>query len=116
MSDEKKRETEAAEAVSDIEEEESLVVVFDKPFNWEGQTYNEIDLTPVENVSAEDMIAVDNQLKRGVSGTSFMPEITMEYALTMAARKTGKPIEFFKSLPAREAIKVRSRVTGFFYG
>ena len=34
----------------------------------------------------------------------------------MAARVTGKPLEFFQQLPAREAVKLKNLVVGFLYG
>ena len=47
---------------------------------------------------------------------SPLPEMTVEYVQFIAARASGQPVEFFKGLPPKDAIKVKNRVTSFFYG
>ena len=44
-----------------------------------------------------------------------MPEMSLEYALYIASVATGLPVEFFRHLPPKDAIKVKNRVTNFFY-
>lgn len=44
-----------------------------------------------------------------------MPEMTLEYACFIAARAAKQPIEFFRGLPPKDALKVKNRVTSFFY-
>lgn len=102
-------EAEAAEA------DDGLVVTFNKPYRFEGETYRTVDLSGIENISAEDMIAADKYLTRS-GNFSVMPEMTLEYALFIASRATGKPVEFFRGLPPKDALKVKNRVTSFFYG
>ena len=90
-------------------------VEFKKPYNFEGKTYSGIDLGGLENLTAADMIDAEKHLaKTGV--TSVIPEMTMEYVCFMAVLASDKPIEFFKGLPPKDAIKVKNRITGFFYG
>ena len=38
------------------------------------------------------------------------------YCELLAARVTGKPLEFFQRLPARDAIALKSKIVGFLYG
>ena len=79
------------------------------------QTYSEIDLSGMDSLTAEDMIAAEKHLMRtGVF--SPLPEMTVEYVQFIAARASGQPVEFFKGLPPKDAIKVKNRVTSFFYG
>ena len=40
----------------------------------------------------------------------------MGYCELLAARVTGKPLEFFQRLPARDAIALKSKIVGFLYG
>ena len=97
------------------EDEPSTIVKFNKPYHFEGKTYNEIDLSKLEDLTAEDMIAADKYLTR--SGTvSVMPEMSLEYSCFIASRATDLPVEFFRRLPPKDAIKVKNRVTSFFYG
>ena len=106
----------ASEVAEEVEDEESLVIKIKKPYKFEGIEYNEIDLTGLETLSAEDMIAVNRIMDRSGAGLQVMPEVTMEYACILAARAAGKPIEFFKQLPAKYAVRVKNRVMGFLYG
>lgn len=47
---------------------------------------------------------------------TFLPEMSLEYACIIAAKATKLPVEFFKGLHPKEAVKVKNRVTAFFYG
>ena len=105
-----------APAPSAIEEEEnSYYITFKKPFVFEDETYTGVDLSGLEDLSARDMIATQRSMERSGS-INVIPEMSLEYACIFAARASGLPQEFFQSLPPREAIKVKNRVTSFFYG
>lgn len=91
------------------------LVIFKKPFVFEGDTYESVDLSGLEEISARDMIAVNKTIERG--GTvNMLPEMSLEYACLISARVTGKPVEFFQALPPKEALKIKNRVTNFLYG
>lgn len=85
------------------------------PYEFEGETYAEIDLSGLEDLTARDMVDTGRILDRSGS-FSITPEMTLEYACTIAAKATKRPIEFYMGLHPREAIKVKNRVTSFFYG
>lgn len=97
-------------------EEVNMVVKFKKPYVFEGTTYNELDLTPLNDMTAEDMIAVNKRMSRGAFDAEAQPELTLEFALFMASRATKLPIEFFYRLPAKEGVKIKNRVVIFFFG
>lgn len=101
-------------AVEEVTEDEGLLVKFNKPFTFEGKEYTEIDLSNLENLSAADMIAVNKLIPQ--QGVNVMPEVSLEYAMYMAARAAKMPVEFFTALPMKEAIKVKNRVMGFLFG
>ena len=63
------------------DQEESLILNFRRPYQFEGQEYTELDLSGL-----------------------------------LAARVTGKPLEFFQRLPGRDAIALKSKIVGFLYG
>ena len=95
-------------------EDNPYLVVFKKPFIFEGSSYDNVDLSGLEELSAADMIAVNKTIERG--GTvNVLPEMSLEYACLISARATGKPVEFFKALPPKEALKIKNRVTNFLY-
>lgn len=87
---------------------------FDKPFNFEGQEYSEIDLD-LESLSGEDMRAV-KQLWIGEGNFAAIPAADPEFCVYTAARASKKPIEFFRALPAREYMKIAQKVSNFLLG
>lgn len=99
------------------DEEESPVIRFKKPYLFEGKEYTEVDLSGLEDMTSEDLIAVEKQYDRNNKGFgSVTPEMKTEYAMIMAARAAKQPVEFFYGLPANEGRKVKSKVMGFLYG
>ena len=91
------------------------LVVLDKPYEFEGKKYTEVDMSGLENIRALDMIDASKTLC-GTGEYYSVPETQMGYALMIASRATGLPIEFFHNLPPKAALKVKGKVTGFFYG
>lgn len=103
------------DAGAERDEEESLILVFRKPYKFEGREYDRLDLSGLEDVTAADLAAVGKLVaKLGV--VTPMPEMTMDYTLALAARVAKLPAEFFNGLPARETIRLKNLVTGFLYG
>ena len=98
-------ETAAAGAAGDQKnEEESLVLKFKKPYQFEGREYTAADLCAVAKLSGRD------------TGITPIPEMTIPYAIHMAARASKLPVEFFRGLPAQESMKLKNLVSGFLYG
>lgn len=96
-------------------EKNEFVITFGKPYTFEEETFTEIDLSGIENITAADMIATQKQMAKGGS-VDVLPEMSVQYACIIAARITGRPIEFFTGLPAKEAIKLKNVVSGFIFG
>lgn len=95
--------------------ENDMIVVFTKEYRFEGETISKVDLSGLEDLTANDMIKANKVMNN--SGTvSILPEMSLEYTLIIAASATGKPVEFFKGLKPRDAIKVKNMVTTFFFG
>ena len=105
----------APAAARDTEDQEDLVLRFKKPYFFEGETFTEVDLSGLEDLSAADLCKVGKMVKK-IDGVDPIAEMSLPYAIYMAARVTGKPLEFFQQLPAREAIKLKNLVAGFLYG
>lgn len=110
-------ENESLTLTSEIEEttEESPTVILSKPFAFEDNIYREIDLSGLWELTTEDMVAAEKYMSRN-GNISVMPEISIEYACFICSRATDLPVEFFRRLPPKDAIKIKNRVTGFFYG
>ena len=105
----------APAATPDTEDQEDLVLRFQKPYSFEGETFTEVDLSGLEDLSAADLCKVGKMVKK-IDGVDPIAEMSLPYAIFMAARVTGKPLEFFQQLPAREAVKLKNLVVGFLYG
>ncbi len=110
---EQKEITTAAETQK--QEENKYLIKFRKPFIFEDETYKEIDLSGLEDLSAKDMIQAQRTMERSGS-INVLPEMSLEYACIFASKATKIPVEFFQALPPKEAIKVKNKVTNFFYG
>ncbi|MCI9105655.1 MAG: phage tail assembly protein [Lachnospiraceae bacterium] len=110
---EQKEITTAAETQK--QEENKYLIKFRKPFIFEDETYKEIDLSGLEDLSARDMIQAQRTMERSGS-INVLPEMSLEYACIFASKATKMPVEFFQALPPKEAIKVKNKVTNFFYG
>lgn len=101
------------EVVDDL----NMIIRFKKPYIFEHVEYTEIDLSGLDDLTAADMIAINKFMHRtSGGGIDVMPEVSMEYACMLASKATKKPVEFFTSLPPREAMKVKNRVMGFLFG
>jgi hypothetical protein len=95
-------------------DDNKYLVMFAKPYNFEGTEFNGIDLAGVENLTTRDLADADKQfIKSGQIAT--VNEMSIGYACIIAAKVTNQPIEFFEFLPANEGIKVKNVVTNFFY-
>lgn len=105
----------AADAAQEPDEENKYLIKFRKPFIWEDNTYTEIDLSGLEDMSAKDMIQAQRIMERSGS-INVLPEMSLEYACIFASKAAKMPVEFFQALPPKEAIKVKNRITNFFYG
>lgn len=97
------------------DEANNYYIKFKKPYKWEDQTYDGVDLSGLEDLTARDMIASQRIMERSGS-INVLPEMSLEYACIFASKASGLPVEFFQELPPREATKVKNRVTNFLYG
>lgn len=92
-----------------------FVVVFRKPYSFEGKEYSEIDLSGIENMSGEQLCAA-HRLFAKERGVALTPELDPCYAAIVGSLVTGKPIEFFYGLPAKELFQLKKVISGFFFG
>lgn len=110
----KVKEIKSTEQAQAVEEAENIVKL-SKIYDFEGEKVSQIDFSGLENITADDMIRANKVLS--TSGTvSILPENDLHYTLIIAASATGLPIEFFKALKPKDAIRVKNTVTSFFYG
>ena len=97
--------------------EESLILKFRRPYLFESQEYTELDLSGLENVTAGTLENIGKILTKKSPGLNPATiEMEMGYCELLAARVTGKPLEIFQRLPARDAIALKCKSVGFLYG
>ncbi|WP_437831771.1 phage tail assembly protein [Niallia taxi] len=99
-------------AATTTESNEKGIVKFNKPFLFDGETFTQIDVSGVENLTGQDLDDAENMLLR-VNKPSMVPEMSMTYLFFLASKATGKPQEFFFQLPAKDSLKVKRTVTSF---
>ena len=99
------------EKAPEAAKEREGVIVLSKPYRFEGKDYSEIDLSGIKNLKIKDAIEAQKQLfnEREIAAT-VMSETTTAFARTIAAKATGKPIEFFKFAPHRVSRRVTQMV------
>lgn len=113
---------EAVEALAGAEggedtEPEDLVLRFGKPYKFGGQEYTEVDLSGLEDVTAGALENVGKiAAKKNPGMNPALQEMSLTFCIYMAQRVAKLPLEFFEKLPAKEAIKLKTMVTGFLYG
>lgn len=113
---------EAMEAQAEAEggedtEPEDLILRFSKPYKFGGQEYTEVDLSGLEDVTAGVLESVGKIVSKKAPGLNpALLEMSMQFCNYLAQRVAKLPLEFFTGLPAKEAIKLKTMVTGFLYG
>lgn len=96
----------------EIAKNNELLLKFKEPYKFEGKEYTEVDLSPVKNLSGNDITETD-RIFTEQGNMSMVPETTFPYMAILAARATGMPIEFFNQLPIKEALQVKRTIMGF---
>ena len=79
---------------------EELVVKLKAPYRFEGKDYDEIDLNGLEKLTIQDAVDIQLELMGGQEVAAMLvADATTVFAMALAAKATGKPIEFFKCTP-----------------
>ena len=98
-------------------EQEDLILRFGKPYKFGGQEYTEVDLPGLEDVTAGVLENVGKiAAKKNPGMNPALQEMSLTFCTYLAQRVAKLPLEFFTGLPAKEAIKLKTMVTGFLYG
>ena len=89
-------------------------ITLSKPYEFEGETYTEIDLQGLDDLKAKDLSVIDKiYISKGCNPA--MSGLTVDYAMITASMVTKKPLEFFENLPAKDAMAIKNVVMRFFY-
>lgn len=88
------------------------VIVFDKPYNWEGKEYTSVDISKMANLKGIDLIEALQGNGNGLS-ISVNGEYDLKTIIFLINRATGIPMEFFEYLPIKEVIKIKYKAISF---
>lgn len=93
--------------------QEHIVKLY-KPYEFEGKTYNEIDLSRIDDLTTEDLTEAERSFTRS-GGMATVLEVNIQFAMHVAVRATNLPVEFFQRLPARDMLKVKNMLIANFF-
>ena len=94
---------------------DNLIFKFSKPYTFENEITSELDLSGLDNLTGADLAAGEKHLNR-MGIITPTPQMNIEYVHYMAHVVTGRPLEFFAGIPARDDLRLKNLVTGFLYG
>lgn len=93
------------------QEKRAHVIKLEKPFMFEQKEYTEVDLGGLDGLTIRDAIDAQRKLlDQSEAACSFLCETTTAFAMEIAARASGLPIEFFKTMPRRAGKQVQVEV------
>ncbi|MDD7602305.1 MAG: phage tail assembly protein [Firmicutes bacterium] len=90
------------------------IVKLKKPYLFEGTEYTEIDLSGLDELTT-DALCRAQAIIAAEGDQPMVPESNYRYCMLLASMVTGKPIEFFMRLPAKDGISVKGRIFSYFF-
>lgn len=112
MAEDKKLEKNAEKEVAEeVKKDDPGIVEFEKPYMFEGNEYNTVDVTGIRKMTVRD--AIDIQKKAyddGETAAFLVTEVTSVFSRMIAAKATGYPIEFFELMPRIKWKQVQAAV------
>lgn len=104
---------ERADAKRNVPEDDDNLMKLSKTYNFEGESVNQIDFSRIENLNAKAMMKA-SRIMTASGDVQLVQETSMHFALLIAAEYTDYPYEFYESLSAKDALKVKNFISGFF--
>lgn len=95
-------------------EPDDYIIRFSKPYRFEGKNYAGVDLSGMQNLRAKDIWKIDRNY-RNAGNLGVLKEMDNEYTCRVAAAASGMPVEFFMGMALADMVKVRTKVSDFFY-
>ncbi len=92
----------------------SFTVKFPRSHEFEGQTYTELDLSGLEDLTEADLAQCEREfIRMGFVDTT--KEFNSRYCILIAQKATCKPIEFFTSLKLPNVIALKGVISAFLF-
>lgn len=96
-------------------DKDMLKITLSKAVKFEDKEYKEVDLSGLENLTAEALCRADNRMSR-MGIVAPVKEMNYEFCTIIAAEATELPVEFFKALPAKDFSRIARAISAFFLG
>lgn len=94
-------------------EEPEIIYRFMKPYKFDGETYEEIDLSGITRFNTRDAEYLDRVLKQaGHSPQNKWFDTT--YIKMICVRATNKPVAFFNNMHMKDFMEIEARVRKYF--
>lgn len=91
-----------------------LLIKLMDPYMYDGEEVKELDLNCLYDLTAKDLEQIDAvMLRNGYSGQNM--ELLNKYAMLTVARALKRSWEFCDNMKARDVIRIKNIVSGFFY-
>jgi hypothetical protein len=91
-----------------------MVYEFDKPYEFEGKTYNKLEFD-LEGMTGADFAAAKRAFAKSGSFAA-VPTADSEFCAVLLARLVKQPIEFFEGLPVKDYCALTQSVSNFLLG
>lgn len=88
-----------------------MIHVFETPYEFEGETYKEIEFD-LENLKGRDFAAAKKRFAKE-GNFSVLPTMDSDFCAILLAQLTHKPDEFFTEMPIREYCAITQKVSNF---
>lgn len=92
----------------------SFIVKFPTPFEFEGKTYTELDLSGLDDLNTADLTWCETMFTK-LGYVDSMKEFNTTFCMLIAHRATKLPFELFKSLKISNAVRIKTVVSSFLY-
>ena len=117
METKKEMENLQPDGVAEGFDNDSFRVEFRKPYKFEGKEYKDIDLSGLEDLTGMQYVQITQRLNRTNPETAVgVVELSPAFAVKIATAVSKLPEEFFYMLPANELLKIKNRISGYFFG
>ena len=92
-------------------EENKVIVKFNKPFTYEGVTYEELEMD-FESLTGADLVSIEREMNME-NEFALTPEISPNFCGRIAAKAAGVNHVIIFALPLKEFTKVKNAARDF---
>lgn len=85
-----------------------------QPFEYDGKTYSEIDVSGLLELTAGQLCEIDRKMLQ-LGYTGYRPEMTRQYALFATAKANNMPDDWLYGLKGRDSARLREIVALYFF-